>query len=199
MKHPNETTLALHAGGDLGRIARWRTARHLANCERCREEVAAFAAMRDIAPDLSETPEVSWNRLAADMRANIRLGLAAGECVRPGEEPLRQSPLFSGARMLVAFASLMAIMVTGLMLEHPTVPPRGARYQGVVVETTADGIEVRNGGQALRLMHSGARKSAAAQGYTLDVNFSVGAQGSMRAGYVDPETGYVTINNVYAE
>jgi hypothetical protein len=27
----------------------------------------------------------------------------------------------------------------------------------------------------------------------------VGAQGSMRARYVDPETGYVTINNVYAD
>jgi len=31
------------------------------------------------------------------------------------------------------------------------------------------------------------------------VTYSVGAQGSMRARYVDPETGYVTINNVYAE
>jgi hypothetical protein len=198
MKHPSETILALHAGGELGRIARWRTGRHLAKCERCREEVAAFAGIRDIAPDLAETPEVSWNRLAAEMRANIRLGLAAGECVR-GEEPLRQSPLFSGARMLVAFASLMALMVTGLMLEHPPVPPRAARYEGIVVQTTADGIEVRNGGQALRLMHSGARQYAAGQGYELDVNFSVGAQGSMRAAYVDPETGYVTINNVYAE
>ncbi len=40
MKHPNQGTLALHAGGDLGAFARWRMERHLARCEACREEVA---------------------------------------------------------------------------------------------------------------------------------------------------------------
>jgi len=78
MKHPTQATLALHAGGDLGPVARWRTERHIARCERCREEFAAFAEMRDIAADLGEIPEVPWSRLAAEMKANIRLGLAAG-------------------------------------------------------------------------------------------------------------------------
>jgi hypothetical protein len=31
------------------------------------------------------------------------------------------------------------------------------------------------------------------------VTYSPDAGGGMRARYVDPETGYVTINNVYAE
>ena len=86
MKHPDEATLALHAGGDLGLIARWRTNRHLSRCERCREEVAAFQGLREVLPDLAEMPEVPWNRLAAEMKANIRLGLAAGECVEASRE-----------------------------------------------------------------------------------------------------------------
>ena len=31
------------------------------------------------------------------------------------------------------------------------------------------------------------------------VSYSAGAQGGMGARYVDPETGYVTVNKVYAE
>ena len=187
MKHPDRATLALHAGGDLGPIARWRTRRHLANCGECRDEAAAFQAVRAILPELAETPELSWNRLAAEMKANIRLGLAAGECVRTGPAPLRETLLFTRARAVVAFASVVILLFAGLILQHPA--PGAPKYDGVVVQTTANGIQVREGGQALRLMHSGAQ----------NVQYSVGAQGSMRARYVDPETGYVTINNVYAD
>src|SRR5207244_4437775 len=58
MKHPAQATLALHAGGDLGLLARWRTERHVAQCDRCREEVAAFDSLREALPDLTEIPEV---------------------------------------------------------------------------------------------------------------------------------------------
>jgi hypothetical protein len=187
MKHPSQATLALHAGGDLGLLAGWRTGRHLAKCEDCRDEAARFQGLRAILPELAETPGISWNRLAAEMKANIRLGLAAGECVRTGPAPLRETPLFTRAGAVVAFASVVVLLVTGLVLEHPG--PGTPRYDGVVVQTTANGIQVREGGQALRLLHSGAQ----------NVQYSVGAQGSMRARYVDPETGYVTINNVYAD
>lgn len=193
MKHPSQASLALHAGGDLGRWARWHIERHLSDCDRCREEVATFAGMREILPEVGEIPESIWTRLEAETKANIRLGLAAGECVRPGEVPLRHS-LFSGARAIVALASMAALLVTGLMLERPIPRPaagsgRGVEREGIVVQSTIDGIQVRQGGQALQLMHAGAQ----------NVTYSVGAQGSMRARYVDPETGYVTINNVYVE
>jgi hypothetical protein len=186
MKHPNQATLALHAGGDLGLLARWRTERHLAHCGNCREEVAAFESLRDILPELSAAPEVPWNRLAAEMKANIRLGLSAGECVRT-DAPLLSTRLFTGTRAIVAFASIVVLVATGLVLEGPG--PRPAPDNTVIVQATRNGIQVREGGQALRLMHAGAR----------NVMYSVGAQGSMRARYVDPETGYVTINNVYVE
>lgn len=186
MTHPDQVTLALHAGGDLGPIARWRINRHIAHCERCRDEAAAFAGITEILPGLAEMPEVPWSGLSAEMKANIRLGLAAGECVRAEDKPLRHW-LCSGARAAVAVASVLALVVTGLVLEHPG--PGPATVDGVVVQSTRDGIQVREGDRSLQLMHPSAQP----------VTYSVGAQGSMRARYVDPETGYVTINNVYAE
>jgi hypothetical protein len=119
MKHPSQATLALQAGGDLGFFARWRTERHLRQCERCRAEVEAFATARRIAPDLAEIPELPWNRLAAEMKANIHLGLVAGECVRSGERPVRDIPLFAGARAIAALAGIGALLVTGIILERP--------------------------------------------------------------------------------
>jgi anti-sigma factor RsiW len=190
MKHPSEATLALHAGGDLGFFARWRTARHLARCERCQNEAAAFSELRELSAGLNELPGVPWNRLAAEMKANIRLGLAAGECVRDTRAMPQTRPLFAGARAAVAFASVVALAVTGLMLEHPSPRPAVAQQEGVVVQATLNGIQVKDGGESLSLLHVGRSR---------DVTFSVGAEGSMRARYVDPDTGSVTINNVYAQ
>ena len=187
MKHPSQEILALHAGGDLGWMARWRTARHLADCEQCTAEVAAFDELRETLPELRQIPEVPWNRIATEMRANIRLGLAAGECVRSSGQPLRDGPLFTGARAALALASVLALMVTGLMLEGPA--PRMARSSEPMVQATVNGIQRRSGDQAFGLMHSGA----------LRVTYSVGAQGTLGARYTDPETGNVTITKVYVE
>ena len=193
MKHPSQATLALQAGGDLGFLARWRTKRHLRRCTRCREEVEAFEWARQVAPDLAEIPEIHWNRLAAEMKANIHLGLAAGECVRSGERPLRETPLFTGVRAVVALASVAVLLVTGLVLERPAPVTTAVADDGMVVQATSRGIQVRKGGQELRLNNP--------DELTPDerVLYAPGAQGSMRARYVDPQSGYVTINNVYAE
>src|SRR5580658_9801601 len=89
-RHPAETELALLAGGDCGR---WRTLllnRHVSRCADCRNALSSYAdlrtavqdqAERDFAPGL-RSPIPDWSRMAAEMRANLRVGLAAGECVR---------------------------------------------------------------------------------------------------------------------
>ncbi len=193
MKHPSEEILALHAGGDLGWMARWKTARHLAGCDRCTAEVAAFGDFRETLPELNQIPEVPWNRIAAEMSANIRLGLAAGECVRSSDAPMRHAPLFSGARATLALASVLALMVTGLMLERPAPGPDvssgPARSNEPMAQATEDGIQRRSGDQGFGLMHSGASS----------VTYTVSAQGTMGARYTDPETGYVTMTKVYVE
>jgi hypothetical protein len=187
MRHPNQATLALQAGGDLGPFRRWLTARHLARCPACREEVAGYNEMRELLPELAELPEISWNRMAAEIKANIRLGLEAGECVRAAEMPLHRASM-SGWRAVVAFASVMVLVGGCLVLERPA--PLAMHMTETAVESTRDGIQWQAGDdRMLSLMNGGARKAV----YTLD------AQGSMGARYIDPETGSMTINTVYAQ
>jgi hypothetical protein len=194
MKHPDQATLALQAGGDLGVWARWRVERHLRRCERCRDEADAFAATRQIAGDLAEIPEIQWNRLAAEMKANIRLGLEAGECVRAGDVPLRETPAFTGMRAAIAVASVAALLVTGIVLERPAPPPNNLAFadDATVVQDTGDGIQVRRGGLSLRLMNPDGLDPQQR------VLYAPGAQGSIAARWFDEETGHVTINRVQA-
>jgi len=189
MRHPDETVLALHSSGDLSWFAAWRTERHVAQCERCRDEVASFREMRANLPDFAELPDVSWNRIAAEMRANIRLGLAAGECVSDGELP-EPSPLFNKARAVVAFAGLFTLVVTGLVLERPT-PSTVSASSEPMVQAVSHGIQRRAGDQGFGLMHAGVRD--------VDVIKTVSAQGTMGARYMDPQTGLVTMTKVYVE
>ena len=187
MSHPSEATLALFAGRDLGWFARRRTERHLAGCEHCQRAVDAYRSLRSVLPDLSEAPGLHWNRMAAEMKANIRLGLAAGECVR--EPAAERYPRLFGSRALVSYASIAALVVASLLLERPAPKMPAREAAEVTLRATPTGIEVKEGARTMSLLH---RRGA-------DVNVLVGAQGSMRARYVDSETGYVTINNVYAQ
>lgn len=187
--HPDSEMLALHAGGDLGWFAAWKISRHVAGCADCRDEVAAFRGMRALLPELHAMPELPWNRIAGEMRANIRLGLSAGECVRDTTQPVPESPLFGGFRAAIAMAGVIALLVTGLVLERPT--PSIVSAQVPVVQKTGDGIERRSGDQGFALIHSGVEVK--------NVTYTVGAQGTMEASFVDPQTNLVTMTKVYVE
>jgi hypothetical protein len=188
MRHPNQATLALHAGGDLGPFRRWLTARHVARCTYCSQEIAGYTEMRELLPELAEIPEISWNRMAAEIKANVRLGLEAGECVRSPEMPVHQASI-SGWRAVVAFASVLVLVGGCLVLERPA--PQVVRAAETAVESRQDGVQYQAGdGRMLSLMNVGAQKAV----YHFD------AQGSMGARYIDPVTGSVTINTVsYAQ
>ena len=185
MKHPSESTLALYAGQDLGPFARWRTGRHLAGCAECRGEVTAYSALRQETAELNQMPEIPWNRLAAEMKGNIRVGLAAGECIRE----TASEPLFTGARMAAACASAALLLLAGFWLERPAVKPVAEAPATISLAATAKGIEVREGDQAFVLKNGGP---------TEDVVYSAGER-SIGARFVDPGTGYVTINKMYVQ
>ena len=87
---------------------------------------------------------------------------------------------------MVAFASVCALLVTGVVLERPG-PVRLSSE--TMVQATDNGIQRRSGDRAFGLMHSGAR----------NVTYTVGAQGTLGARYVDPETGAMTMTKVYVE
>jgi hypothetical protein len=186
MKHPGEATLALFAGKDLGPLAQWRTRRHLDRCQQCRAEVAEFSDLRQEVGDLTELPGISWNRLAAEMKANIHVGLAAGECVRDSRA---RASSFLGMRSAVACASVAVLLLAGMLLERPAPVTIAEHQAGISLRAIGNGVEVRDGDQAFVLKNGSAG----------EVTYSAGAQGSIGARFMDRTTGYMTINTVYVQ
>jgi len=193
-RHPSEASLALYAGGELSRWRRWRIERHVAVCAECRRDVSAFSALREDTRDLAELPEVSWEPMAAEMRANIRLGLEAGECVTPHPAAIVRL----NWRALAACASLAALLVVSFLIERPARPVAALEpSEMAVLQTSGSGIQVTEGEQTMMLLNERAHGSGT-KGDGKDVNY-LATGSALRARYVDAETGYVTINNVYVQ
>jgi hypothetical protein len=192
MKHPREEHLALFAGGDVGPFERWRVSRHLRACPECRAEVGHFEVLSGIFTEEAERlPEgVNWDRLAAEMKANIRLGLVAGECVSAaGSRP--QRPVWRPAAVL-ASAALLLITAWWLNIppeHHQMNAQHRQTVEAPVVQVAPGGIEVKANSATLTLLR---RKAATPVLY-------VSSPGSLRERFVDADTGQITINNVYTE
>jgi hypothetical protein len=209
--HVRETDLALYASGDVSLWQRAAIHLHVRQCERCREVVNEFRGdariLRDAAAGLPEG--VDWARLSAEMTANIRVGLEAGECVAPRK--LRKAiPVSIPARWRpVALASAVAAMLTVMLagawwLNVPAQDTQALNramhsiWRGrsamsdervAVIEASSEGIELRKNGGSLGVTQDAARL----------MTVSVSTQGSASAHYVDQDTGQVTITSVYAQ
>lgn len=185
MRHPEPARLALYAGGELGWLSRIGVRRHIRRCPACRRETeelqSARLAFRGIAAELP--PDLNWERLAAEMRANIHVGLAAGACVGP--EPAEGRPW--RWRTALTAIPVVAVLLAGWLLQRPRLEPR-PRADVVVLEAAADGIALRHGESMLKLQHPAGG----------NVTYAVNAQGVLRARFVDAETGHVTVNLIYA-
>jgi hypothetical protein len=183
MKHPGEIDLALLAGGELGRMRRFSLERHVRACAECDEKVTQFQALRAEVANF-EPADLNWTVLATEMRANIHLGLEAGECVRAASTARSWNP-----RLALAFASLLLIVGASFLLRQSGPHPVALPSSAPVLESTGAGIELRTGSTSMMLLN---RPGAVA-------NQTVSAGGEIRVRYVDSETGAVTINNVSLE
>ncbi|HUA21192.1 MAG TPA: hypothetical protein VMU80_29095 [Bryobacteraceae bacterium] len=214
MKHPAEIQLALFAGSDLGRWERWRVRRHVGRCAGCAEEVQALRAVGD---DLREaagempaqfTKDLNWTRLAEEMTANIRVGLAAGEAIARFDRPVAPKKLGLGWHAAMVVAAACAIFAVAFW---SSLPPQQAQHlmaslrrirverlgmfvrspalasDEVVLEASSSGIELKENGGAMSLTHPHA------EGGTV----SVSLQGEAGVRFVDADTGQVTTNKVY--
>ncbi len=179
--HPSELQLALFAGGDCNALSRYRLNRHIRQCGECTAEVARFEMLRGQLAEIPE-PELDWERLSLEMRANIHVGLEAGECIRITPAVRRWNPRFT-----VAFASLLLLIGAGLVMQSSA--PEKVKTAGPVIESTGSGLELRSGSNSMTILN----RHGAVAGQT------VSAQGEIGARYIDGETGAVTINNVYLE
>ena len=186
--HPNEMQLSLFAGGDVNLLDRVRTGLHLRGCERCRAAVESLqrgrAELRRAADELPA--DLNWERLAAEMTGNIRVGLAAGECV--ASVPGKSDRL--GWRAAAVLASGTALIMTAWWLNIPPSTHTTANGNCVRLAATDSGIEMKQNGGSLELLNQNA-----GSGSTVFVS----TPGSLRARYVNAKTGQMTINNVYAQ
>jgi hypothetical protein len=187
MNHPLETDLALLAGGEAGRIQRFLLDRHVRTCAACQETIAEY---RELRSELAEPglPDLNWNFLAADMRANIRLGLEAGACVR--------TPRILGGwnpKLGFAFAGLALLISSSYFLRDirrlPNPSQARAEVATTVLRSTGSEVEIRTGARSLALLNH--------QGSAID--HTVSAQGDIGTRYIDSETESVIINNVYLQ
>jgi len=208
MTHPLQSDLALYATGDLPLWRRPVIRLHVSGCDSCRSWVEAFGADRESLRGLAaEMPaEVNWDRLAAEMSANVRVGLEAGECVAPR---VRRPVLAAGWRVAAAFAGVTALLVSAwwlnmsqaesVALGHVVEKIAQARPwhggigaledSGPMVQVSAAGIQLQQNGGTLGM----------SQGQQRPVSVTLSVQGSARARYIDADTGQVTITGVYAQ
>ncbi len=191
MTHPAETVLALYAGGDLGWWARMGVERHVRQCGPCSRQVEEFRATCEMLQAEREAlpPGLEWGEAAAAMRANIRLGIAAGQCVAEQPERMRH-PWHAPALAL----PVLVVVVAGWLLQslppavHTGLAPEGTGG-ALVLDAGPAGIGVERDGHGFRLLRPEAAESV-----------EISVQGdSVRSRYVDGETGQVTISHVYAE
>jgi hypothetical protein len=183
MNHPAANDLALFAGGETGRFRHFFVERHVRGCADCQQEIAGFQHLRADTAQF-DLPDLNWNSLAAEMRANIRLGLEAGACVRTSRLPSGWNP-----RLTVAFASLLLLVASSFFLRDGMPHPTTVESAIPVLQSSGSGIQLRTGRTSLTLLnHHG---SATDQ--------TVSAQGRISARYIDDETAAVTINNVYLQ
>jgi hypothetical protein len=186
--HPFDTELALYAGGDLRGWERIKTALHVRGCQSCKASVEAFRLDQGQlhASGDSMPAGVNWDRLAAEMSANIRVGLAAGECVAP---PRLAEPTFWNWKPVAACAGLVMVFGAAWWLNMPPLNFVGPEDRGPVLEASSEGIEFRENGSSLGVSSNG----------TQPVATSVSFGGSASARYVDDDTGQVTIATVYVQ
>jgi hypothetical protein len=211
-KHPAEVQLALFAGGDLGRWERWSAARHVARCAECQKQVNALrdagSQLRELVAEMPDLPNsLSWNRLSQEMAGNIRVGLAAGEAIALFDRPSPSKPRLGwnaaavvlGATLVFGIAfwsSLPTQQAEHLMAAlkrirteriGTMVHPAAATPDEALVEASATGIQVKENGRTLSLMHP------RSDGATV----SISMHGSAGVRFVDADTGQVTTNKVY--
>ena len=208
-RHPDEASLALFATGDLGFWERVQTGLHVNRCADCRGVVAEYREDRsELAASREDLPKgVDWDRLSAEMSANIHLGLEAGECVTPREgvapaedvekwwTPVwRPAAIAAGAMFLLGSAWWLNVPQgdaarLSRVAEAVFGSPAPLEESGPIIEVSGSGIELHENGASWGMRQDGAEQ------VTTEVSLSESVSGT----YVDEDTFQVTIATVHVQ
>lgn len=198
MKHPSIDKLALYAGGELPWWTRFTMHRHVRGCVQCQAEVALFGDVKSaVRLEADEMPSgAQWDRLAAEMGANVRLGLEASEAISAYAVPVDEAAPATGVswRMAALATAFVILLSIGYWLNAAKKSEQLAAMRvpdPIVVEASERGVGMSDGNKGMELQGPKANFRAAV--VTVSTTGSAGAQ------YVDEETGQITVNNVYVE
>jgi len=197
VKHPPVENLALYAGGELSWWSWLLVHRHVSGCAQCKEEVALFGDVKIAARlEAEEMPaSANWDRLAAEMRANIHLGLEASEAIAAYKTPIEEGPGQGMSWRMAALATCFVILLSiGYWLNASKKSEQLAAMRGpdpIVVEASERSVGMSDGNKGMELQGPKTNLRAAV--------VTVSTEGSAGARYVDEETGQITVNNVYVE
>ena len=201
-QHPAVSQLAQFAGSDLPWMQTAAVRRHLRSCEGCGDYVFRIrAAQTELRREAGSQTLTGFEaiadlpRLEQEMLGNISVGLAAARCV---DEDGRPRPW---RRVALVAAALGALFILGWWTHIPaeqtrqlmSTLQRWARGEmspqplGTVMRSSPDGIFVRSQGLTLTMRHP---RSAVV---------SMAGVGTMRASFVDEDSGQVTISSVYGQ
>ncbi len=175
---------ALAAGNDvsLWQRLRARVFRQSSNDLAAEHE---FRQIRQELPRFQELPPYfAWEPLAKDMKANILLGLEAGDAVRPK----RLHPPI-GWRAGLAMAMLSILMISGYWWQMPHRWIKPSLLEQAVLEAAPGRLGVEQQESAFSLMYQ-------EQGSNSSLS---GASGALRADFVDSETGQLMVAHVYLD
>jgi hypothetical protein len=196
MKHPSIETLALFAGGELPFLQKWSTGRHVHGCESCQSEVRAFhEASRAAAHETEIMPDgVHWESMAADMRANIHLGLEASEAIsayKPVAPPSMPSFSWHTVALGGAVACVAMFLYWNAALRKQEQLAAMRAPAPIVVNASKEGVEISDGARGLSLTNPESSQSG--------VLVTVSTSGAAATRYVDQDSGQITVNNVYLD
>ena len=191
-QHPELADLALYSGRDLPLLQRWSVGRHLAHCPACCAEVAAFRALAAAPVAENFIPNIAWEPLANEMRANIFLGLEASEAISAYRRPTPSEERWLNWRAAAMVASLMAVVGSGWWFAVSVKKldqPIASTVQPASAEATDSGVEIKDGNLSLELRTPASRVSFV----------SISTEGTAETRYTDAETGQITVNHVYLD
>lgn len=210
MKHPSDIQLALFAGDDLGLWDRCRMRTHVSGCAQCARDVQAHQAARVELRDLAaEMPEgLHWSRVSPEITGNIRVGLAAGECIAGFQKRSIVARPRLGWHAATVLACATIIVAATLWFSLPkreldqlVASLKQVRFdrigkvvrgpvlaqQGIVLEASPSSIGIRENGGTMSFLQPHSETGA----------ISVSMQGSAGVRYIDADSGQVTTNRVY--
>jgi hypothetical protein len=210
-RHPEESMLALLAGGDVAWWESLETRWHARFCPQCKHRIAQFRSARtellvsdtdgrlpvDVQPDVSDT---SWNLLEAEMRANIRLGLTAGALASRASGQSEEAAgipsfaAFAPWRWAVVCGAMAFVLTAGWWLRSPGGAPQPMASTPALeipmAEQSGQGAgQMAGRGGGIQLLVPVANVSRT------ETDFD----GSTRSRVIDGETGQVTLQQVYVE